>query len=36
MFRTVRTAFEQDQDGIALHPGPALQLSTNLYDIYPC
>ena len=30
------TAFEQDQDGIEFHPGPARKLFTNLYDIYHC
>jgi hypothetical protein len=30
------TAFEQDQDELQFHPGPARKLSTNLYDIYHC
>ena len=30
----LKTALEQDEDGTAFHPGPALKLSSNLYDIY--
>jgi hypothetical protein len=37
IYRTsLKEAFEQDQDGTWFHPGPARQLSTNLYGIYPC
>ena len=32
----LKTALQQDQDGTQFHPGPAGELSTNLYDIYHC
>jgi len=32
----LKTAFEQDQDGTAFHPGPARKLSSNLHDIHQC
>jgi len=34
MVYVIQTAFEQDQMELQFHPGPARNLSTNLYDTY--